>query len=83
MKISEYFRVTTSRPLNALDKVSIAELAQYTDFDPCAGITTMSSADQALRSEWKWEIKDTDLNFLDFKALQIWFKDGSSISLKS
>jgi hypothetical protein len=82
MKISEAFKVTTTRPLNALDKVGIAELVQYTNFDPKEAITKAVSADRAIRKEWSWEIKDTDLNRLDFKGLQIGFKDGSYIVLK-
>jgi len=83
MKICDAFLVKYSRPLNALDKVSIAELVQFTSFDPKDSITVAAAADRAIREEWKFEVEDHVLNFLDWRALQIFFKDGSSIKLKT
>jgi hypothetical protein len=83
MKICEAFKVTTSRPLDALDKVGIAELVQFTYFDPKEAPTVAASADRAIRKEWVWEVEDSELNFLDFKGLRIKFKDGSGIDLNA
>jgi hypothetical protein len=83
MKICEVFLVEYSRPLNALDKVSIAELVQFTHFDPNESVTTAAAADRSIREEWKFEVDDHELNFLDWRSLQIFFKDGSSIKLKT
>jgi hypothetical protein len=82
MKICEAFLVEYSRPLNALDKVSIAELAQFTVFDPSSSITKAAAAFDTLQGEWSWEYLQHDLEYLDFKGLRMFFKDGSSIKLK-
>lgn len=82
MKISEAFNVVTTRPLSALNVVGIAELVQFTEFDPKEMITKAASADSAIRKEWAWELEDSDLNFLAFKQLMLVFKDGSTIALK-
>lgn len=79
-KISEVFKVITTRPLGALDKVGIAELAQFTslklhDFP-------FSSAWQALVNEWKFEYNPRDDEYLTMNGLMMFFKDGSSITLK-
>lgn len=82
MKISEAFSVVTTRPLDALNMVGIAELVQFTEFDPTAFITKAAAADHAIRKEWKWELEDSELNFLAWQRLMLVFKDGSTISLK-
>ena len=82
MKICEAFKVVTSRPLDALDKVGIAELVQFTWFDPKEAPTVAASADRAIRDEWRFEVEDSELNSLDWKGLRIGFKDGSAITLK-
>lgn len=83
VKICEAFKVVTSRPLDALDKVGIAELVQFTYFDPKEAPTIAASADRAIRKEWTWEIEDSDINSLDWHSLCIKFKDGSTINLKA
>lgn len=82
MKICEAFSVEYSRPLDAIDKVAIAELAQFTVFDPSSSITKAAAAFDALQCEWSWEYLQHDLEYLDFKGLRMFFKDGSSIKLK-
>jgi hypothetical protein len=82
VKLADFFKVVITRPLNSLDKVSIAELAQFTEFDPKEGITMFASADLTLRREWPFEIKDTDLNNFDFNSLYLCFKDGSHLILR-
>jgi hypothetical protein len=83
MKFSAIFKITTTRPLNALNQVSIAELAQFTEFEPAGFITAAQAADTALRSEWRFEYEPSDLEYLDFDGLCIFFKDGSSLTLVS
>jgi hypothetical protein len=84
MKISEAFKVTTTRPLDALDKVGIAELAQFTVFDPTSSITKVAAAFDTVYGEWSYEVDHFhDLNHLDFDKAVVWFKDGSSITFKS
>jgi hypothetical protein len=34
------------------------------------------------QGEWSWEYLQHDLEYLDFKGLRMFFKDGSSIKLK-
>ena len=81
MKITDFFRTQYTRPLNALNTVSIAELAKFTDFDPKASRTPSASAWDAIRSEWVWEYIMSDLEYLDFNGLRMFFKDGSSLTL--
>ena len=80
MKISEAFKVSTTRPLSALDKVSIAELAQFTPFT--AHDFPFSAAWETLMSEWKFEYDMRDDEFQTMTGLQMFFKDDSSITLK-
>ena len=80
MKISETFKVITTRPLNALDKVGIAELAQFTQFIPHD--FPFSAAWQTLANEWKFEYEPRDDEYQTMSGLQMFFKDGSSIKLK-
>ena len=80
MKISDVFKVITTRPLNALDKVGIAELAQFTplilhDFP-------FSAAWQTLVNEWKFEYDMRDDEYQTMNGLMMFFKDGSSITLE-
>lgn len=80
MKISDVFKVTTTRPLNALNVVGIAELAQFTDFTPHN--FPFSAAWQALRNEWKFEYDMRDDEFQTMNGLKMFFKDGSAIKLE-
>jgi hypothetical protein len=82
MKIVEVFKVTTTRPLNALNVVGIAELAQFTDFDPTSSVTKAAAAFHTLQYLWSWEYLNHDLEYLDFNGLRMFFKDGSSLTLK-
>ena len=80
MKICEAFKVTTTRPLNALNVVSIAELAQFTDF-PAGGVFPVADADITIRNEWRFEVDDGHgLERLTFKDACVVFKDGSSLT---
>jgi hypothetical protein len=81
MKICEVFKVETTRPLSALDKVSIAELAQYTRFQPHA--YPLAAAWEALMKDWKFEYDMRDDEFQTMTGLQMFFKDGSSLFLRS
>lgn len=82
MKISEAFHVTTYRPLNALDKVSVAELAQFTPTKICTKYP-VAVAEDTIREEWNFEVDHYhDLNYLDFNTAIIWFKDGSTLIFK-
>jgi hypothetical protein len=80
MKISEVFKVITTRPLDALDKVGIAELAQFTTFT--LHNFPFSAAWQALVNEWKFEYNPRDDEYQTMNGLMMFFKDGSSITLK-
>ena len=80
MKISEAFKVTTTRPLNALNVVGIAELAQFTDF-PAGGVFPVADADITIRNEWRFEVDEGHgLEYLTFKDARVVFKDGSSLT---
>jgi len=79
MKISEAFKVTTTRPLNALNVVGIAELAQFTPFTPHD--FPFSAAWSALMNEWKFEYDMSDNEFQTMSGLKMFFKDGSSLTL--
>ena len=80
MKISEAFKVTTTRPLNALNVVGIAELAQFTDFS-AGGVFPVADADITIRNEWRFEVDDGHgLERLTFKDACVVFKDGSSLT---
>lgn len=80
MKISEVFKVVTTRPLDALNVVGIAELAQFTNFVPHD--FPFSAAWQALANEWKFEYDMRDDEYQTMNGLQMFFKDGSSLTLK-
>lgn len=80
MKISEAFKVTTTRPLNALTKVGIAELAQFTPFTLHS--MPFAAAWQALVNEWKFEYDMSDSEYQTMSGLLMFFKDGSSLKLK-
>ncbi len=80
MKISEVFGVTTTRPLNALNVVGIAELAQFTPFTPHA--MPFLAAWSALLREWKFEYDMSDNEYQTLSGLKMFFKDGSSLTLK-
>lgn len=83
MKIAEYFTITTTRPLTALDKVGIAELAQFLPFDPSSNVTSVAAAFDELVKEYKWE-RDAEhgLEYLDWNHARMVFKDGSTLSYK-
>lgn len=82
MKIADAFKVTTTRPLNALDVVGIAELAQFTEF-PVGGVFPVADADITIRNEWRWEVDDGHgLEQLTFKDARVVFKDGSTLSFR-
>jgi len=81
MKLDKAFKITTTRPLNALDKVGIAELAQFTDVD-VSGKYKVADAFNKLYAEWSFEVLDSDLEFLDLHGARILFKDGSSLTFK-
>lgn len=80
MKIADVFKVTTSRPLDALDKVGIAELAQFTHFT--LHNMPFSAAWQALIADWAFEYDPSDNEYQTLSGLKMFFKDGSSIMLK-
>lgn len=81
-RVCEAFKsVVTVRPLDALNSVSIAELAQFTLFDPASSLTKAAAAFDTLQGEWSWEYMPHDLEFLDWKGLRIYFKDGSSLAV--
>ena len=82
MKISEAFKVEITRPLDAINSVSIAELAQFTNFDPTSSITKAAAAFDTLQGEWSFEYLPHDLEYLDFKGMRMFFKDGSSLKLR-
>ncbi len=79
VRLSEVFKVSTTRPLNALDKVSIAELAQFTHFT--LHDFPFSAAWSALMNEWKFEYDMRDDEFQTMSGLKMFFKDGSSLAL--
>lgn len=71
-------KFTTTRPLDALNKVGIAELAVFT---PLGDADTAQEVDAILRREWSWEIdQDHGLEYLDWRDGRIVFKDGSTIT---
>ena len=80
MKISEVFKVETTRPLSALNKVGIAELAQFTHFQPHD--FPFAAAWEALMNGWKFEYDMRDDEFQTMTGLQMFFKDGSSLFLR-
>lgn len=83
VKIADQFAVVTTRPLNALHKVGIAELAQFTHF-PADRVFAIANAELAVRKEWSWEIDaDHDLNHLTINDARVVFKDGSTLSFKT
>jgi hypothetical protein len=80
VQLSEVFNVTTTRPLDALDKVSIADLARFTPFQLCDKYP-IAVAEDTIREEWNFEVEHYhDLNHLDFDKAVVWFKDGSSLT---
>jgi hypothetical protein len=80
-KIADTFNVKTTRPLNALNSVSIAELAQFTRFET-DGRFPVADAESTLRREWAYEVDAMhDLNHLDMKKAVLWFKDGSTLTI--
>ena len=79
VRLSEVFKVSTTRPLNALDKVGIAELAQFTHFQ--LHDFPFSGAWEALMNEWKFEYDMRDDEFQTMSGLKMFFKDGSSLAL--
>ena len=82
-KIADEFRVVTTRPLNALNSVGIAELAQFT-FVPIGGVFPVADADITVRKEWRWEVDEGHgLERLTFKDACIVFKDGSTLTFKT
>ena len=82
-KIADTFKVVTTRPLDALDKVGIAELAQYTVF-PTGGVFPVADADITIRNEWRWEVDEGHgLERLTFQDACIVFKDGSTLTFKT
>lgn len=81
MKISNAFKVTTTRPLDALDKVGIAELAQFTNVD-LSGKYKVADAFNTIQDEWSFEVLPSDLEFLDLHGARVLFKDGSSLTFK-
>lgn len=80
MKISDVFKVSYTRPLKDLKSVSIAELAQFTNFTPHN--FPFSAAWQALVNEWKFEYDMRDDEYQTMSGLKMFFKDGSAIELK-
>ncbi len=83
VKIADEFAVVTTRPLNALGKVGIAELAQYTVF-PTGGVFPVADADITVRNEWRWEVDEGHgLERLTFEDACIVFKDGSTLAFKT
>jgi len=81
VRLSEVFKVETTRPLSALDKVGIAELAQFTHFQ--LSDYPLAAAWEALMNEWKLEYDMRDDEFQTMTGLQMFFKDGSSLFLRS
>jgi hypothetical protein len=82
-KIADQFRVVTTRPLNALKSVGIAELAQFTFF-PTGGVFPVADADITVRNEWRFEVDEGHgLERLTFKDACIVFKDGSTLTFKT
>ena len=79
VRLSEVFKVETTRPLSALDKVGIAELAQFTHFQ-LSGYP-FAAAWEALMNEWKFEYDMRDDEFQTMSGLKMFFKDGSSLAL--
>jgi len=82
-KIADTFKVVTTRPLDALNSVGIAELAQYTVF-PTGGVFPVADADITIRNEWRWEVDEGHgLERLTFQDACIVFKDGSTLTFKT
>ena len=82
-KIADTFKVVTTRPLDALNSVSIAELAQFT-LVPTGGVFPVADADITVRKEWRWEGDEGHgLERLTFKDACIVFKDGSTLTFKT
>lgn len=82
-KIADTFKVVTTRPLNALNSVGIAELAQFTVF-PTGGVFPVADADITVRNEWRWEVDEGHgLERLTFQDACIVFKDGSTLTFKT
>ncbi len=79
VRLSEVFKISTTRPLNALDKVGIAELAQFTHFT--LHDFPLFAAWSALMNEWKFEYDMRDDEFQTMSGLKMFFKDGSSLTL--
>jgi hypothetical protein len=67
--------------LNALDKVGIAELAQFLTFDPSSSVTPTAAAYDELAKEYKLE-RDMEncVEFLAWKHAKMVFKDGSTLA---
>lgn len=74
--------VSTTRPAEWPEAVSIAELAVFIDVDPKALPTVASSIDNAIRSEYAYEVVYDDRNELDWKSGFIVFRDGSTLEFK-
>ena len=82
-KIADTFKVVTTRPLDALNSVGIAELAQFT-FVPTGGVFPVADADITVRKEWRFEVDEGHgLERLTFKDACIVFKDGSTLTFKT
>lgn len=80
MKIFDAFKVTTTRPMWDINSVSIAELAQFTDFQ--LHDLPFSAAWQALVSDWKFEYICHDDEYQTMSSLKMFFKDGSTLKLE-
>jgi hypothetical protein len=82
--ISQAFKTQTTRPLDNLNAVSIAELAQFTQVRLDANQTPVSSAYDDLRQEWKFEIDESSpLYFVDWREACAVFADGSTLTFST
>ena len=84
MTIATELKTKISRPLDNMDVVSIAELAIFTPYKKSTGLgaTPIADADEAIRREMKWEVRDhATLTHLDFDSARIVFADGSTLQI--
>lgn len=81
--ISDHFKkIKTTRPDNDQESTSIAELAQFTEFDETAQYPFANAYDNLL-ADWKFEARPDDRrSYLDFKVAQMLFADDSTLYFK-
>lgn len=76
--VASIFKVSTHRPLKEMNKVSISELAQFTEIYT----DSIYDTDDTIRQEWKNEIiSESDMDYLQSNRMRVSFVDGSYLTV--